>query len=330
MIFLGIFDFYHIENYGGTSFDLLGIILTAIFSGIVAWFAAWLQYTYSKYQSKIQELSTYKNTFEIIEKNSIKITKTMEEHIKYLKNSFYKNGLHKFFDIPQLAINETAFKYILQNDYSSIFKSLKDLQIEEVESEKFINGYSSIESFLQNVNDIQTFYNQKLLEYNNIVNKAETKLYVVANELNKLIYSKRHLELVDQISKTDITLKALFRKTNPDFEIYQELDKIAAKYNNSKKRFIDTLNWLNEIRLFCNKNSIRLNVIDLAQSVLNARSSYENLKNFYKSFNRTYKSYHSVNKAYLKNAKQIPIISENIPEKINFSKWLHGKKLKIK
>ena len=326
MTLIGIFDFYFIDGYGldfGT--DWTSILATAFFSGLVAWGAAWLQFRLKDYQDYKSGVQDAYLTFEIIERNSEKILKGIKEYNNYLRKSFYKNGIHKYFDVPKQALNEAPFQYFIHNRYDTVYSYLKKVRLKESDVELYLSGFSSVESFWQNYRDTQSFHSEKFKEYNILASKIQINFLEVANELNALIYSDAHLNLVDSFSRLDIPERALFRKQHPEFEIFQILDKLAESYNRSEKRFIEMLAFLGELREFSNKYGHRLKLISLAQKVIIARSNVEHIKTFYKTFNKTYKSYYSANKEYEKKFQMMPKLSKSSPIILGFFKYLFRK-----
>lgn len=326
MEFLSFFNYYNVDELVVSSqTDWVAVFVTAFLSGIVAWGAAWFQIQSAQFLKYKSDISDAVLTFEIISRNYDKILKGMTEHNQYLQRSFSHNGLHKWFSVPDQAMNESPFQYLIHNDYKLIHKYLKDLKIDNENVDLYVLGYSSVESFLQNYKDIRTFYHMKFEEFNKVTTKLEIKLLEVVKELNELLYGKHFRDLRTDFNSLDIPSRALFRKKNPAFGIYCKLDEIASKYNSTKKRFIDTLFFLSELRKFANDNANSLQLIGLAQNVLNALSALQGLTSFFRTFNRSYRSYYKVNKEYVQRFSDLPKITDNNVKEISFVKFIFNK-----
>lgn len=293
MFYLGIFDFYNIVNIvGSPGINILEPILTAILSGVIAWSVAFIQIDYSRFKTFQDDYINSFKTFELFRENLKLVHKISLEQIKYLKETieFLEKKEDKLIVDQRL---DTVPMKVLQNlSLEKLTLTLDNLNLTSSNRELFLKAYNASLNLYYNYEELRKFLMLKYVEYNSISDKHSELSDKVAVEIQSLIFSEEHKELMAIANQTDLGFMGPFRKNNPMFNIYQDLDKKTHEFQIKK-----SASWQN-LRIFYesiretikDSNKLFPNVV-LAQNIVKSITYLNSIDNFFESCIKTYKNY---------------------------------------
>lgn len=317
---MAIFSFYNIDEWTATSgTDWIGIIFTALLSGLVAWIAAYIQIALA---AKQQKFTDQKNAFDLISilvKNLKRGGKAIDAHLGYLEKSVADINTDKPFTIPDNTINISALRSIEKLDYTTMYRSIK--LSNPSDEDLILTAHSSVEGFLENYVELRKFHSEKFLEYNSLINRLNSANNEVAILVQKLIFSTEFYKYKNELEKQPTIDKNVFRKKHLTFHAIYSIELETAKYQNKESTEFSVIDaYMSNLWNIVKDSETYFPSVELAQAILKSRIELKTMEVFFSTFVETYRSHFEVNKKHKENidacAELVPIAPK--PNK----KWL--------
>lgn len=304
MILLGIFDFYHFDELTvSTQTDWFAVFITAMFSGGVAWLAAFLQNKYVLWNQYNADVQKKKVKMSMLKGESEEIKKQIKTHIDFLLKSARKMRYDRPYDLTFQSLDLSAFESVLSLNPIDMYE-LTLFTRNAPDSRLFMEFYSSVKSFKNNYNQQIDIYFKKVEEYNRIITKLHHELLSFSVPIQKVLFSDHIRLLIKKLNESNRQNQRKIIEDNPYLLLVNSVDKIYHRFNTSeepeyKKTEVFCQELIAEIR---SKSDINIFDVEAVQGIVTAIGSVRVLKGFYASMREIYRGYiHS----YQKNAEKI-------------------------
>lgn len=326
---IGLFDFYQLDELTVASeTDWLAVFVTAMFSGAVAWLAAFFQNKYvlwNQYKSDLQ-------------KNAIKLSMLKGEaadakgiintHINFLLTSVRNMRYDKPFTLGFQSLNLTAFESILTLSSIDMYE-LALFTRTEPESRIFMDFYSSVKSFKNNYNQQVDVYFKKIDEYNRIVSRIHNDLMSFSIPVQEVLFADETRILMKRINSSSPEVARKIIEDHPYILLINSVDKILHRFNQSKdaqykKTELYCHSLLKEIRA---KPDINIFDVKTVQGISNAVANIESLKKFHYKMRETYRGYIASHQQNLKKIEKWTVTDFKFSKKRSFLEFIFRNKV---
>lgn len=327
MVLLALFEFFNIQNYTVDSGSKWGeIIITAFFSGGVAWFAAYMQNKYvefNKYNDDYRENLYVKDT----------LTAESSEISRNLK-LFYSQELRSSRKIKYGSVLNTSYNEIVMSSFDLIstfnykkIKELSDLQVDSSTKNVIKKYYDSIVSFKKDYDKLITLYLTKVDEWNKVAYGNYNDIQYVIVPVQKIIFSQEEESIIRYLSSLNVQELNIYLENNTVqrfkielrdiFVIYQNDIESGFPYYKSIEKMFKKL--LIVVRKY---QGIELLNIETVQSISNALAGFESIKVFFEGYRNVKRTHLQLINSYVINVSKFQESNIIIPKKMTFFKFI--------